>query len=63
MVKYILLAVIGFGVMVYGITVPISLWVLVATLLGMGVFGWSALMVLIEVLSLLHKDDEGGEEK
>lgn len=63
MVKYILLAIIGFVVMVYSVTVPISLKAVVGTLLGMLAFGWGALMVLVKVLSWLHKDEDGGEEK
>lgn len=63
MVKYILLAIIGLVVMVYSVTVPISLRALVAILLGMLAFGWGALMVLVKVLSWLHKDEDGGEEK
>lgn len=63
MVKYILLAIIGFVVMVYSVTVPISLRALVAILFGMLAFGWGVLMVLVKVLSWLHKDEDGGEEK
>lgn len=63
MIKYILLAIVGFGVMVYSVTVPISLRAIVAILLGMLAFGWGALMVMVEALSWLHKDEDGGEEK
>ena len=63
MIKYIFLAIVGLGVMVYSVTVPISFWVLVATLLGMGVFGWSALEILIWVLDWLLSEDDGGERK
>ena len=63
MVKYILLAIIGLVVMVYSVTVPISLKAVVGTLLGMLVFGWGALMVLVKALSWLHKDEDGGEVK